>query len=224
MTGYSACMTDETNTPDPEWVEALFTRRDGSFRFVRWGRPIVPVIVGTNDDGCKIFEDGIRAVARIATLPVQEMDSELGANLLVFLVNDWAELLQAPNLIRLIPNLNDLIETLTEHEANQYRVFSFDEDGAIKICIVLLRYDDELQKVSAQTLAVGQAYQSMLMWSDSAFMSESPLAVTDDGLCVIKPKHADLLRVAYDPALPSVAKDPSFAYRLVARLSVAQAE
>lgn len=208
---------------DPAWVEAQFTRRDGSFRFVRWGRPIAPVIVGTNDEGCRIFEEGIRSAARIAQLPVSEMDSELGANFLVFLVNDWSELLQAPNLVRLIPNLGDLIETLTRHEANQYRVFSFDDEGAIKICITLLRYDDELQKVSAQTLALGQAFQGLLLWSDKAFMDESPLAVTEDGFCVIKPAHADLLRVAYDPTLPSVADDPSMALRLAARLSVAAA-
>ena len=224
MSRYSATMNTEERLPDPEWVETHFTRRDGTFRFVRWGRPVVPVIVGTNDEGCKIFEDGIKAVARIARLPVQEMDSELGANFLVFLVNDWTELLQAPNLIRLIPNLNELIETLTEHEANQYRVFSFDEVGAIKICITLLRYDEELQKVSAQTLAVGQAFQGMLLWSDAAFMQESPLAVTDNGLCVVKPTHADLLRVAYDPTLPAVATDASFAHRLTARLSVAAAK
>lgn len=208
---------------DPAWVEAQFTRRDGSFRFVRWGRPIAPVIVGTNDEGCRIFEEGIRSAARIAQLPVSEMDSELGANFLVFLVNDWSELLQAPNLVRLIPNLGDLIETLTRHEANQYRVFSFDDEGAIKICITLLRYDDELQKVSAQTLALGQAFQGLLLWSDKAFMDESPLAVTEDGFCVIKPAHADLLHVAYDPTLPSVADDPSMALRLAARLSVAAA-
>ena len=207
---------------DPTWVEAQFTRRDGAFKFVRWGRPLAPVIVGTNDEGCKIFEDGIAAAARIAQLPVQEMDSELGANFLVFLVNDWAELQEAPNLIRLIPNLPDLIATLTEHEANQYRVFSFDEAGAIKICITLLRYDDELQKVSAQTLALGQAFQGMLLWSDKAFTEESPLAITDDGLCVVKPAYAELLRVAYDPALPSVASDASHALRLAARLSVAE--
>lgn len=208
---------------DPAWVEAQFTRRDGSFRFVRWGRPIAPVIVGTNDEGCRIFEEGIRSAASIAQLPVSEMDSELGANFLVFLVNDWSELLEAPNLVRLIPNLGDLIETLTRHQANQYRVFSFDDEGAIKICITLLRYDDELQRVSAQTLALGQAFQGLLLWSDKAFMDESPLAVTEDGFCVIKPAHADLLRVAYDPTLPSVADDPSMALRLAARLSVAAA-
>ncbi|MEM9060887.1 MAG: hypothetical protein AAGD13_10545 [Pseudomonadota bacterium] len=209
---------------DPAWVEAQFTRRDGGFRFVRWGRALAPVIVGTNDDGCRIFEDGIRTAARIAGLPVEEMDPELGANFLVFLVNEWEELLEAPNLIKLIPNLRDLITTLGEHDANQYRVFGFDPDGAIRMCITLLRYDDELQKVSAQTLALGQAFQGLLLWSDAAFMGESPLAITDHGLCLLKPVYADLLRAAYDPVLPSTSKDPAFALRLAARLTVQETD
>ena len=203
-----------------DWVEAHFTRRDGSFRFARWGRPLVPVIVGTNDEGCQIFEGGVQAVARIAGLEVGELDPDLGANFLVFLVNDWAELTEAPNLVRLIPNLEDLIANLTAHDANQYRVFNFTEEGAIRLCITMLRYDEELQKVSAQTLAVGQALQGMLLWSDKAFMDESPIAVTDDGLCVVKPMFADLLRIAYDPVLPDAASDPSLALRIAARITV----
>ena len=209
---------------DPAWVESQFTRRDGAFRFARWGRALAPVIVGTNDEGCKIFEDGIRTAARIAQLPVQEIDPELGANFLVFLVNDWSELFEAPNLIKLIPNLHDLIETLTEHEANQYRVFGCENDGAIRLCITLLRYDKELQKVSAQTLALGQAFQGLLLWSDAAFMEESPLAITDDGLCLLKPAYADLLRCAYDPVLPKTSNDPAFALRLAARLTVTETD
>ena len=206
-----------------DWVADQFTRRDGGFRFARWGRPVVPVIVGTNDEGCQIFEDGIRAVARIAALEVGELDPDLGANFLVFLVNDWAELTEAPNLVRLIPNLDDLIANLNAHGANQYRVFNFTEDGAIRLCITMLRYDDELQSVSAQTLAVGQAFQGMLLWSDKAFMQESPIAVTDDGLCVVKPVFADLLRAAYDPVLPHAAADASLALRIAARLTVTEA-
>ena len=183
----------------------------------------MPVIVGTNDEGCVIFEDGIRAVARVAGLEVGELDPELGANFLVFLVNDWAELTEAPNLVRLIPNLPDLIATLTEHGANQYRVFNFTEEGAIRLCITMLRYDEDLQKVSAQTLAVGQAFQGMLLWSDKAFMDESPIAVTDDGLCVVKPVFADLLRAAYDQVLPDAGTDASLALRLAARLTVDEA-
>ena len=111
---------------------------------------------------------------------------------------------------------------LTEKAANQYRVFGFDDDGAIRICITLLRYDDELQKVSAQTLATGQAYQGLLLWSDTAFGAESPIALTEDGLCVIKPRHADLLRVAYDPVLPATSDDAATALRLAARMTVIQ--
>ena len=206
-----------------DWVSAQFTRRDGSFRFARWGRPLVPVIVGTNDEGCNIIEDGIRAVARVARLEVGELDPDLGANFLVFLVNDWAELVEAPNLVRLIPNLGDLIANLTEHGANQYRVFNFTEEGAIRLCITMLRYDEDLQKVSAQTLAVGQAFQGMLLWSDAAFADESPIAVTEDGLCVVKPVFADLLRAAYDPVLPDAGTDASLALRLAARLTVEEA-
>ena len=208
---------------DLAWVEAQFTRRDGSFRFARWGRPLAPVIVGTNDEGCKIFEDGISAVARMAGLEVAELDPDLGANFLVFLVNEWAELTEAPNLVRLIPNLNELISSLSDHAANQYRVFNFTEDGAIRLCITMLRYEEELQRVSAQTLALGQAFQGILMWSDSAFTGESPLAITDDGLCVIKPIYADLLRAAYNPVLPDAGNDASIALRLAARLTVTEA-
>jgi hypothetical protein len=213
----------ENETPqvvDPDWVAAHFTRSDGSFRFARWGRRLAPVIVGTDDFGCSVFEGGIRAVAGLAGLEVSELDPEHGANFLVFLVNDWAELTEAPNLVRLIPNLGDLIEELTRHGANQYRVFNFEPSGAIQLCITMLRYDEELQKVSAQTLAVGQALQGMLLWSDRAFMDESPIAVTEDGTCFVKPGHATLLRASYDAVLPVSATDASFALRLAARMSV----
>jgi len=39
---------------------------------------------------------------------------------------------------------------------------------------------------------------------------------------VVKPEFAELLRVAYDPALPSAANDAVFALRLSARLGLAQ--
>lgn len=205
--------------PSPEWVESLFTRRDGSFAFRRWGRPIAPAIVGTDDKGCKIFEDAIRNVATLAGHDMQEIDAEFGANLLVFMVNQWEELEQAPNLVRLIPNLADLIGRLDQHGANQYRLFGFDDDGAIRLCIVLLRYDAELQAVSAGTLALGQAFQSMLMWSDTAFTQDSFMAVTPEGLCLIKPNYGHLLRASYDKRLPHHATDPAFSHRIAARMT-----
>lgn len=206
---------------DPDRVAALFTHADGSFRFARWGRALAPVIVGVDDDGCRIFEAAIRAVAGTAGLETRELDAELGANLLVFLVNDWGELTVAPNLVRLIPNLTALMRTLADQGASQYRVFSFDPAGAIRLAIVLLRYDSRLRQVSARTLAVGQAVQAMLLWSDTAFGDESPIALTPDGVCVVKPMHAGLMRAAYDPRLPAASTDPALALRLAARMSVA---
>ena len=211
-------MASTGTTADPAWVEAQFTRRDGGFRFARWGRALAPVIIGTNDEGCRIFEDGIEHVAAVAGLEVGELDPDLGANFMVFLVNDWEELFQAPNLVRLIPNLAELVSNLSAHGANQYRVFNFDEDGAIRLCISLIRYDAQMQSVSAQTLAVNIAFQGMLLWSDGAFQDESPFGMTDEGLCLIKPGFARLLKAAYDPVLPGAGTDTALALRLAARM------
>ena len=179
---------------------------------------MVPVVVGTNDEGCRIFEGGIQAVAGLAGLEVGELDPDHGANFMVYLVNDWAELVEAPNLVRLLPGLDGLIARLTREGANQYRVFAFDEAGAIRLCVTLLRYDAELQAVSAQTLAVGQAVQGVLLWSDQAFADESPLEIDEDGLCTVKPDFAALLRAAYDPVLPGMAEEATMALRLAARM------
>ncbi len=218
-----AQQADRAIPVDPAWVARLFTRSDGSFRFARWGRPLAPVIVGVDDQGCQIFEQSIANIARIAGVEIRELDSELGANLMIYVVRDWAELAEAPNVIRLIPNLPDLIVALTAQAANQYRTFDFTEDGAIRLCIVLLRYDEALQRVSAQTLAVTQVFQALLQWSHRAFVQESPTALTEQGVCVIKPMHSHLLRAAYDPALPMVAADPVLALRLAARMTAMMA-
>lgn len=204
-------------------VTPLFTRSDGSFRFARWGRPLAPVVYGTNDEGIRIFEEALRSVAGLAGLPVQDLDPELGANFLVFFSRDWAELRQVPHLEKLIPAIDKLVSTLSGAGANQYRIFGFDDQGAIRICITLLRYDADLQQVSAQTLAISQCVQAMLLWSDTAFTAESPIAlVGNDGAarCIVKPWYAEVIRATYDPVLPSVADDPAFGLRLAARMRV----
>ncbi|MEM7506789.1 MAG: hypothetical protein AAF415_08580 [Pseudomonadota bacterium] len=207
---------------DPDHIATLFTRSDGSFRFARWGRPLAPVVYGTNDEGIRVVEEALRSVAGLAGLEIQELDPELGANFLVFFSRDWAELRQVPHLEKLIPDLDKLVNMLAAAGANQYRIFGFDDRGAIRICITLLRYDDDLQRVSAQTLAVSQCVQAMLLWSDSAFTEESPIALVEDksgaGRCIVKPWYADLIRAAYDPVLNDTAEDASFALRLGARM------
>ena len=213
-------MTDPAAAPDA--VAALFTRSDASFRFARWGRPLAPVIYGTDDQGIAIFEEALGAVAGLAGLEVGEIDAELGANFMVFLVNDWPELTGVPHLDKLIPDLERLVATLSATGANQYRIFGFDEGGAIRICLTLIRYDEEMQQVSAQALALGQSVMGLLLWSDHAFTGagESPIALVESGRAVVKPWHADLIRAAYDPVLPDASRDAAFALRLAARMPV----
>ncbi|MEL6478005.1 MAG: hypothetical protein AAFR17_11825 [Pseudomonadota bacterium] len=205
-------------------ITALFTRSDGSFRFARWGRPLAPVVYGTNDEGIRIFEEALASVAGLAGLEIRELDPELGANFLVFFSRDWAELKDVPHLEKLIPDLGKLVTMLQTAGANQYRIFGFDEAGAIRICITLLRYDRDLQQVSAQTLAVSQCVQALLLWSDTAFTAESPIALIDNGRCIVKPWYADLIRAAYDPVLNATAEEASFALRLGARLQKMEEE
>ena len=202
-------------------VTELFTRADGCFRFSRWGRPLAPMIYGTDDAGVRLFEESLTSVAAIAGLEVVELDPELAANFLVYFVKDWRELTSITHLVKLIPEIAGLAGRLSKAQATQYRVFGFDAEGSICICITLIRYGAEMQRVSAQTLAVTQSFMGMLLWAEGAFTGESPVALAgEDGRCVVKPWYADLLRAAYDPAIPPVGIDSSLALRLAARLAV----
>ncbi len=204
----------------PADVEALFTRADGQFLFARWGRPIVPVVFGVEEETIAILKGAIEAVVALADHKMAETDPELGANLMVFFIRDWAELTDTPNLDRLIPDLGALVARLTQAGANQYRSFRFDPDGGIKAAFVFIRMDDAMAGVPADALALSQIVQTILLWSDTAFLGTSPLAVLDNGAAVLKPDIADLIRAAYDPVLPVAATDPSHALRLSARIGV----
>ena len=131
------------------WVEALFTRSDSSYAFARWGRPIVPVVFGVEEETLSVVKGAIEAVVTLADHKMAETDPELGANLLVFFCKEWAELRGVPNLDRLIAGFDELLTRLEEAGANQYRVFRFDEAGAIRACFVLIRMDAHLQAVPA---------------------------------------------------------------------------
>lgn len=198
-------------------VAALFMRTDGSYLCARWGRPIVPVVFGVDDATLATFKGAFEAVVTLARHKMAETDPELGANLMVFVFRDWAELPAVPNLDRLIPDLGPLCDRLSAADANQYRIFRFDADGGIKAAFVFLRMDDHLSAVPAQTLALSQAVQTILLWSDAAFAGTSPLAMAD-GHVILRPEIGDLIRAAYDPVLPAAATDPSHAIRLHARM------
>lgn len=202
----------------PERVEALFTRSDGGFHFARWGRPLAPVVFGTDDPTLHILKDGVQEVATLADLPLVDTDPELGANFLMFFVRDWPELSAVPHLERLLPELPQLLDRLIQAGANQYRTFRFDAGGAIKLCIVFLRLDENLAGLPAQTIGAAQTVQSLLLWSDTAFRDESPIGqVTEAGHAVATPEIAALIRAAYDPVLPAMSQEPSHALRLAAR-------
>lgn len=205
----------------PDEIEALFTRQSGEYAFARWGRPLAPVVFGVEDTTLGVIKGAIEAVGQLAGLSITETDPELGANFIWFFLTDWSELPDVPNLDRLVPDLAPLVKRLQQVEANQYRTFRFDEAGAIKACFVFLRMDAHLSNVPAETLALSQVVQSMLLWSDLAFRDRSPLAVAGE-TTVLRPDIAALIRAAYDPVMPAVADDASHALRLSARMGVVQ--
>lgn len=205
----------------PEETEHLFTRSDGSFTCARWGRPIAPIVFGVDDATLEMVKGAIEAVAVLAGHTLAETDPELGSNLMFFFFRDWDELTEVPDLDRLIPDLAPLVERLKAANANQYRIFRFDEAGAIKASFVFLRMDKELSEVPAETLALSQVVQTILLWSDTAFRERSPLAqVPETGAVILRPEIANVIRAAYDPVLPPMSQDPSHALRLNARMNL----
>ncbi|MDZ7708748.1 MAG: hypothetical protein U5K36_00480 [Roseovarius sp.] len=204
-------------------IEALFTRADGEFLFARWGRPIVPVVFGVEDATLGTVKGAVEAVVALADHRMAETDPELGANLMMFFFRDWQELPAVPGLDRLVPDLAPLVARLEAAEANQYRIFRFDEDGAIKAAFVFLRMDAELSAVPAETLALSQVVQTILLWSDRAFAGQSPLGQLGDGRVVLRPEIGALIRAGYDPVLPAMSRDAAHALRLSARIGQGEA-
>ncbi|WP_299611369.1 hypothetical protein [uncultured Tateyamaria sp.] len=201
----------------PDEIEALFRRESGDYSFARWGRPLAPVVFGVQDETLGTIKGAVEAVCQLAGHEMVETDPELGSNFMWFFFSEWAELPDVSGLDRLIPDLGPLVERLQNADANQYRIFRFDETGAIKACFVFLRMDRHLSAVPAETLALSQSVQSILLWSDLAFRDRSPLAVAGE-TTVLRPDIAALIRAAYDPVMPKAADDASHALRLSARL------
>lgn len=202
-------------------VEQLFTRKDGQFAFARWGRAIAPVVFGVEDETLGIIKGAIDAVCQLAGHEMSDGDAELGSNFMWFFFREWDELLDVPRLGDMIPDLEPLVGRLKDVDANQYRVFRFDDAGAIKACFVFLRMDENLATVSGDTLALSQVSQSILLWSDTAFKTQSPLALVGEST-VLRPEIGHLIRAAYDRVLPASSHDPTHALRLSARIGMMQ--
>ncbi len=203
----------------PQDIQSLFTRRDGSYGFARWGRPISPIVFGVEDETLRVVKGAIEAVATLAGHQMAETDPELGSNLMFFFFRDWAELLDVPDLERLIPGLEPLVERLQAGDASQYRAFRFDDQGAIQASFVFLRMTGAMADIPAETLALAQAAQVILLWGDQAFAETSPLAVLPEtGATILRPEIAGIIAAAYDRMMPPSAIDASHALRLFARL------
>lgn len=110
------------------------------------------------------------------------------------------------------------MERLKAADANSYRLFRFDEAGAIKAAFVFIRMDGETLALPADDLALSEAAKMILIWCDTAFKSYGPLAKAGD-VVVLRPDIAELIRAAYDPMMPVAADDASHALRLAARIS-----
>ena len=202
----------------PEEVQSHFTDAGGAYHFSRWSRPIVPVVFGVDDTTLEVVKGALEAVVRLAGHGIAETDPEMGANLMMFFVADWSELSGVPDLEHLIPELSVLVPKLTKQDAYQYRMFRFEDDGSIRAVFVFLRLAGPLADMAAQSLALSQAVQVILLWGAGAFGAASPLgrvAGTDQD--VMRPEIAALIRAAYDPLLPVSSEDASHGLRLYAR-------
>ncbi|WP_435166412.1 hypothetical protein [Falsirhodobacter sp. 1013] len=184
----------------PDDILPLFTHPDG-FRCARWGRPIVPIVFGVEEDTLQLVKGAIEAVVATAGHRMAEHDPELGANLMVFFVRDWAELAAVPDLHHLLPDPGALTGDVA-------RLFRFDPSGAITLGLLCLRMGGALADAPAEPLLLDQAARMMLTWAGD------PVLVRDG---VLRDDIAALLRAAYDPILPPHATDPSHALRMAAR-------
>ena len=140
-------------------LERFFTAPDGKYHFARWGRPIAPVVFGVEDATLGVIKGAIEAVVNLAGHEMADTDPELGANLLMFFIREWGELLEAPQINDLLPDRDELVERLQSAEANQYRTFRIDENGAIKAAFIFIRMDNAMSELPAEDLALVQAAQ-----------------------------------------------------------------
>ncbi len=200
-----------------EVVAALFTRADGAYWFARWGRPLVPVVFGVDDATLSVVKGALAGVAAIAGVGLGEVDTELGANLMLFFVAEWDELRHVRGLEGLIDGFAGLVARLEDAGANQYRVFRFDAAGAIRAAFVFVRMDADLRAVPVEALALQQAVQVIVLWSDRAFVEGAPL-VWVDGRVQLRSDVGGIVRACYDAVLPDVARDAGHAWRVAARV------
>jgi hypothetical protein len=206
----------------PQDIETYFTQPDGKYAFARWGRPIAPIVFGVEDKSLEVVKGALQAVVKLAGHQMVETDPEFGSNMMFFFFSDWDELLDVPDLDKLIPEMALLVSKLKSGGANQYRLFRFDDTGAIKAAFVFLRMDEALADIPAEVLALQQVVQVMLLWGKDAFRTQSPLGLTESGKTMLRPDIAAIINASYDPVMPAVADDASHALRVFARIEASK--
>ncbi|SIS56352.1 hypothetical protein [Phaeovulum vinaykumarii] len=202
-------------TLTPETIAALFTR-DDSYRFARWTRPIVPCVFGADDATLAAIKGGIEAVVTLAGHRMAETDAEMGANLWVFLIRDWAELDGVPELGGLIEGIGQTAQILAARGASRYAQVRFEAEGAIRAVFLFVRVD-EAAPMAAEDLALELGVTAILDWA------RPPVLGLAGDRMVVPPDLASLIRAAYDPVLPAASADPAHALRLFARVAAAGA-
>ena len=195
-------MKESGEVLDAGAVARLFDR-GGQYLCARWGRPVAPVIFGLADETMPVFRDATKAVIAHARHAITETDPEMGANMMSFFVRDWGELAEFPDMDGLTGQAG-LAERLMLQDAEQYRLFRFDADGAIRACMNFVNMGGKLANAHPARLAEALAVNSMLTFAHDVTPT---------------PELAALIRAAYDRVMPPVARDPSHALRLAARLA-----
>jgi holliday junction DNA helicase RuvB len=73
--------------------------------------------------------------------------------------------------------------------------------------------------VPAEVLALNQAVQGILLWSDRAFNDRPMFTRAEGGRTILRPEIAEVIRAVYDPVMPVTAREPAHALRVAARIA-----
>ncbi len=172
---------------------------------------------GVADETLPVVKGAFEAVVALAGHKMAETDPELGSNCMMFFLRDWDELLAVPDLDRLLPDLAGAGGSAEGGRRQPVPPGPLRRGGGDPAAFVFLRMDGPLASMPADTLALSQVVQIVLLWSETAFRDRSPLALAGE-TAILRPEIAGLIRAAYDPVLPAAAQDPAHALRLFARL------
>ena len=202
-------------------IKDLFTQADGTYQFARWGRPIAPVIFGVNDQILAGLKAAISSTIGITGQKMGELDPDLGTNMMWIFCRDWDEVLELPDIEKLIPGIREKMTDIKNSNASSYRYLTFDKDGAIMFACVLIRPVGEYANQPVSVIGAAETLLTLATFGAGAFKKESPIAVIkENNVVVVKPKYAAVVRAAYDQTMPARSDDPAHALRVKARADI----